>query len=57
MSKYNTAINSSSYEYLKSLISDKVKIVDVKVMGKYLTAFLQSSANPYGACIKFSVLN
>lgn len=50
MSNYNKAINSDSYQYLKSLISEQRKIVDVQVCGKWLTATLDNN-------IRFSVLN
>jgi hypothetical protein len=50
MSKYNNAINSSSYEYLKSLIHPRVRIVNVEVRGKWLTVYLSSG-------VKFSVIN
>jgi hypothetical protein len=48
--KKNNSINSNAYAYLKSLIGDRVKIIDVIVWGRYLKASLSSG-------VYFSVLN
>lgn len=48
--KERKAINSNALEYIKTLISRDVKIVDLEVKGRWLCASLSSG-------IKFSVRN
>ncbi len=43
-------INEKSYKFLKSLIGDKVEIVDIEVRGKWLRASLSSG-------VYFSIIN
>ena len=50
MSKKTTTINSSAYAFMKSILSPKLKVIDLYVKGKWLVAELDSG-------IKFSVLN
>jgi len=48
--KVAQAINSNALAYLKSLINPENKVLDLHVMGKWLTADLSSG-------VKFSVKN
>ena len=46
----NKTVNSNAYAYLKSLLHPAVKIIDLYVQGKWLTAELSSG-------MRFSVKN